>query len=228
MNTSEKSPPPDNEPSALDLLTEIALLKESGSDADMKQAGALFADLLAYYERYLRKLAYTQASFDGSTNRLDPNDLYAELVGKIWKNPDGFNPKETTPAAIKKQFIGWASTILRNHVSDMLGSLNLAITSTESIEEMGWDGFLEEVPEPSQRAKIAAEILDEMDPDDAEIIRWAALATPIDGTQIRTSAEERAELCRRLNVTEAGLRKRKQRAFKTFREEFEARTSQTA
>lgn len=228
MNNSYKSPPPDTEPTALDLLTEIALLKESGTVAAVKEAGKLFADLLAHYEPFLRKLARILAPFDGSTNRLDPDDLYAELVAKIWKSPDGFNPKETTRAAIKKQFIGWASTILRNHVSDILRSLNLAITPTESIEEMGWDGFVEEVPEPSQRAKIVAEILEEMDPNDAEIIRWSALATPIDGTQVRTSAEERLELCRKLNVTEGGLRKRKERAIKNFREEFEARISEMA
>lgn len=227
MKNNDDIPPPDA-PSALELLTEIALLKENGEPADVKQAGKLFRDLLTEYEPFLKSLVKKQLPFNGSTNRLDPDDLYTDLVVKIWEKADRFNPKETTPVAIRRQFIGWASTILRNHVSDMLGSLNLAITSTESIEEMGWDGFLEEVPKPSLRAKIAAEILDEMDPDDAEIIRWSALATPIDGTQIRTSAEERAKLCRKLNVTEAGLRKRKQRAFKTFREEFEARTSQTA
>jgi DNA-directed RNA polymerase specialized sigma24 family protein len=228
MKTFEPDPPPDTEPLAHDLLAEIALLKESRTDTDMKQAGKLFADLLAHYEPFLRKLARTQSSFDGSTNKLDPDDLYWVMVEKIWDKPDGFNPIEKTPQAIKRQFIGWASRILKNHISDLLGNFGLAITATESIEEMGWDGIEDETPEPSLRAKLAAEILEEMDPDDAEIIRWSVLATPIDGTQIRTDAEERAALCRKLNVTEVGLRKRKQRALKRFREEFEARISQMA
>jgi RNA polymerase sigma factor (sigma-70 family) len=219
MNVYQKNPPPDGEPSALDLLTEIYLLKENGSNADIYTAGKLFEELLIHYGGYLRNLAYILAPFDGSTNRIDPEDLYAELVVKIWNNPDGFNPKERTPSAVKKQFIGWASAILKNHVRDMFRSLNLAINSTESIEELGWDGFSEIAPDRSEHTKIAAEILLEIDPDDAEILRWTAMAAPLDGSQMRTDPEEREEICRKLNVTPVSLRKKRERAIKAFKAE---------
>jgi RNA polymerase sigma factor (sigma-70 family) len=225
MKTFETNPPPDAEPTALDLLTEIALLKENGIDPDMKQAGKLFAELLVDYERYLRGLVQKQLPFSGATNRLDPDDLYTDLVAKIWENPHKFNPSGSTPEAIKRQFIGWASRILQNRVYEILASFKLQITEMESIEKLGWDSFQQEAPEPSERAQMIAEILNEMDPDDAEIIRWSVLSSPLDGSQMRTDPEERAELCRKLNVTPAGLRKRRERALKTLREEFEARIS---
>jgi len=228
MKTSDKTPPPDTEPTALDLLTEIALLKDSGTPPDMKQASERFAALLTQYERLLKGLVAKQLSYSGSILRLDPDDLYTDLVSKIWDKADRFNPKETTPVAIKKQFIGWAATILKNHVNDTLSSFKLQITEMESIEKLGWDDFEREVPEPSARAKILAEILEEMDPDDAELVRWSALATPLDGSQMRTDDDERAELCRKFNVTPAGLRKRRERAFQALRDEIEERLARTA
>lgn len=225
MKNDDEIPPPETSPNALDLLTEIALLKESGGPADIKQAGKLFADLLTEYEGYLRRLASVLLPFDGSNYRLDIDDLYSDLVTKIWEKADKFNPKETTPSAIKKQFIGWAARILGNRVNDILASLKHDVIGTDSIEELGWDTFAEDHPEPSQRAKILAEILDEMDPNEAELLRWWAMATPLDGTQLRTDSEERNQFCRKLNVTPASLRKRKGRAFDALREEIEARLS---
>jgi RNA polymerase sigma factor (sigma-70 family) len=223
MNNDDEIPPPETTPNALDILTEIALLKESGKPADLRQAGNLFAGLLTENQGYLRRLASVFLPFDGSNYRLDIDDLYSHLVTKIWEKADQFNPKETTPSAIKKQFIGWAVRILRNRVNDILASLQHDVIGTDSIEELGWDAFAEENPEPSQRARILAEILDEMDPNEAELLRWWAMATPLDGTQLRTNSEERNAICRKLNVTPASLRKRKERAFEALREEIEAR-----
>lgn len=228
MKNNDEIPPPEPTPSALDLLTEIALLKESEEPVDRNRAETLFGILLTAYERYLRGLATIHLPFDGSNYRLDIDDLYSDLVTKIWEKADQFNPKETTPGAIHRQFVGWASSILRNRVNDILASFQLEITNTESIEALGWDAFAKDIPKPNERAKILAEVLEEMDPDDAEIIRWSGLAIPLDGTQMRTNADERNELCRRLGVTPAGLRKRRERAFKALREEIEARLARAS
>lgn len=224
MFASKIPPSEEQPPTALHLLTEIALLKEAGGDAEFEQAESLFIQLLTEFESYFRALTKALAPFDGSTFRLDTDDLYAELVLTIWKKADQFNPRENGAAAIKKQFLGWAAAILKNIVHDKLAQFKLEITSTETLDA-GWDAFAEQHQEPGERSKILAEILEEMDPDDAEILRWSSMSIPLDGSQMRTNAEERAELCRKLNVTPAGLRKRRERAFKSLREELLRRLS---
>lgn len=224
MFATKVPPCTDDGPTALDLLTEIALLKEAGSDADFDRAETLFVQLLSNYERYFRALAGTLMPFDGSTVRFDTDDLYSELAIAIWTKAHQFNPRDTAPAAVRKQFFGWGAAILKNIVRDKLGPLQLFVTDTEATE-LGWDEFEGRNPEPSKRAEILGEILEEMDPEDAEIIRWSGLSIPLDGTQMRTDPAERALLCRKLNVTPAGLRKRRERALKALKEEFERRSS---
>lgn len=223
MTTRTQIPPPTTEgPTALDLLTEIALLKESGNATDLKQAEKLFTQLLTAYERFFRGLAGKLMPFDGSSFHFDIDDLHSQLVVKIWKNADKFTPRDVAPAAIQKQFIGWTAKILKNILNEALSIFDLEITRAETLE-LGWEPFAGDHPEPSERAKIVAEILEDMDPDDAEILRWSAIAMPLDGSQMRPDPEERAALCRKLNVTEAGLRKRRGRALKALRDEFERR-----
>lgn len=224
MIATKVPPRTDEGPNALDSLTEIALLKESGSASDLDRAAALFEELLSANEKYFRGLAGKLMPFDGSTVSFDIDDLYSELVFSIWKNADDFAPKDTGSFAVRKQFVGWGSAILRNIVRDKLKALQLAIT-TEEANSLGWTQLEDHHPEPSPRAKVLAEILEKMDPIDAEIVRWSGLAMPLDGTQMRTDAAERAEICRSLNITEAGLRKRRERAFKVLREEIESRFS---
>ena len=223
MNSTQKNPPPVTEDrSALDLLTEIALLKESGVPADLDRAGELFGTLLETHGKILWALAHRVTPFRGSKLHLEPDDLYAELTVKIWKNPDQFNPTGSDAESIRKQFTGWASTILQNIVRDTIAPLKLEFTSAETLE-LGWDEFIESTPEPSKRAKIVAEILDEMDPDDAEILRWTAMVKPLDGSQMRPDPADRLAICRKLNVTEAGLRKKRERALNALRDELQRR-----
>ncbi len=222
MTATTKIPPPPECPSALDLLTEIALLKNSADPAEAKRAGQLFEQLLENYGTILRKLANLQKPFSGSTINLDPEDLYWRLAMKIWDRADQFDPNGGDFHAIRKQFTGWAATMLKNIVIDRIAPLKLDFTSIETLE-LGWDEFTETTPDPSARAKILAEILDEMDPDDAEILRWSAMFMPLDGTQMRPAREERLALCRHLNVTEAGLRKKRERALNGLRDEMKRR-----
>ncbi|MFN9409986.1 MAG: hypothetical protein ACK6AY_11765, partial [Akkermansiaceae bacterium] len=95
----------------------------------------------------------------------------------------------------------------------------LATNSPEASDEFGGDGLTELAPESPEHPKIAAEILLEIDPDDAEILRWTAMAAPLDGSQMRTDPEEREEICRKLNVTPVSLRKKRERAIKAFKAE---------
>lgn len=222
MTPTIKPPEPECPPTALDLLTDIALLKGSRDPTENKLADQRFEQLLENYGSILRKLANLQKPFNGSTINLDPDDLFWNLALKIYEKADQFNPTGGDFHAIRKQFTGWASRILKNIVIDLVAPLKLDFTSTETLE-LGWDEFIELIPEPSARAKILAEILEEMDPDDAEILRWSAMFLPLDGTQMRPDREERLAICHQLNVTEAGLRKKRERALNTLRDEMKRR-----
>lgn len=222
MTPRTQIPPPPGCPTALDLLTEIALLKDSTDSAEARQAEALFEQLLENYGNILRKLANKQKPFSCSTIHLDPDDLYWRLAMKIWEKADQFNPSGGDFHALRKQFTGWAAMMLKHIVSDMMAQLKLEFTSTETLE-LGWDKSIETSPDSTDRAQIIADILVEMDPDDAEILRWSAIYMPLDDTQMRPDRDERLAICRQLNVTEAGLRKRRSRALTALREEMQRR-----
>jgi len=173
------------EQTALDLLTEIALLKESDDPKDQKQAERCFETPLSQYEHYFRALATRLMAFNGATHHFDVDQLYYELAQKIWEHAGAFSPKGNGPEEIKKQFIAWASTILRNRVNDILSSFKLET----GLSDLEWEKIQQTHPEPSERAKLVAEILEDMDPDDAEILRWYSLTTPLDGREIRTDPQ---------------------------------------
>lgn len=223
MKESTAHPPPIAAPHALNYLTEIALLKESDDPADRQRAEKLFEELLTEYEPLFRSMATKLLPFNGATCRFDTDDLYAELTFRIWENAAKFSPKETGTTAINRQFLRWASRILKNHVHDILASIQQEGSLIEYIDQEQWNEFAEKVPEENERATILGEILQEMDPDEAEIIRWYITSKPLDGSQLRTTAEDRAEICRKLNVTPISLRKRRQRALDSLRGEIESR-----
>lgn len=223
MKTSTTSTALEEVPNALDMLTEIALLKDSQNQEERRRAETLFVELLRYYEPILRSMANKLLPFNGATRHFDTDDLYARLAEKIWLNAAKFNPEGSGTHDVHRQFLAWTFRILRNTVNTLLASLQLEGLPIEYIDESEYNELTANVPDPSKRAKILAEILEEMDPDDAEVIRWSVMFQPLDGSQMRTDPQEREELCRKLGVTPASLRKRRQRALKDLRDELEAR-----
>lgn len=208
------TPPPDQTaPTVHELIVDIAVLKDSPIAGERKQAEAIFEELLATYGHILMALAQRAVPYNGATVHLDPNDLYWKVALKIWERAETFNANGTDAEELRQQFSGWAAAILRNIVSDTIEPLKQELTSTESLKT-GWDRFEEDVPEKSERARIAAEVLEEMDPKYAEVLYWTVTIKPTDGTQMRPCKEERDAICLELGVTQEGLRQRRTRAFK--------------
>jgi DNA-directed RNA polymerase specialized sigma24 family protein len=219
MPSNSTTPPPvPAGPTVYDLLKGIACFKNSEVAEDAKKAKILFDELLATYEWRLLSIIKKQLPYSGATVHLDPGDLYWKVAHKIWEKADRFIPSRTDPNGIREQFLRWTYVILRNIISDTIAPLKEELTSTESWQDH-WDQFNQDVPDKSDRAKLAVIVLEKMDPKYAEVLFWTVSVRPTDGSQMRPSKEDRDKICRDLDITPDNLRQRRARAFQILKRE---------
>lgn len=215
------SPPPDT---VRDLMEKIAILKDSSNPVERADAEAAFMELLKNFQKLLWSLVHDSVRSTSSRGTLhfEPEELYNQLIHKIWDNAHSFDPAGSDPASQRKQFTAWAAVILKNLMCDTFSVLEIEATNLTYLENI-WGILCEEEPTPSKRALMVSEILEEMDPADAEILRWSAIIQPLDGSQMRPDPEERDALCLKLGVTQESLRQRRRRALKKLEEELTSR-----
>lgn len=194
-------------------MEEIAIFEDSPVPSEVTRAFEAFHELLAAQEKLLWKLVHRSINSREGTAYFEPAEIYTLLIGRIWKHADSFDPKGDDAEGRRKQFTQWAGSTLKNLLCDRATALRMEEDQLSSLAA-SWDEVFRESPEQSEKEKIVAEVLDEMDPDDAEILRWHAIVQPLDGSQMRPSAEDREALCRSLGVTPESLRQRRSRALK--------------
>lgn len=219
-------PPPTQAKPICDLMVEIGVYQDSAIPSEVRIAELALQELLTQHGRLLWALIHDrlgpvdQDSL-GSLN-YDRDEIFNQLAHRIWKYSTSFEPKGSDPDELRKQFTGWAATMLRNLVIDIHRAIEMERDQIDYLEGI-WEGFLSEETEESERVRIVREVLAEMSPEDAEVLRWSAPLIPLDGTSMQPDPLERDAICQQLGVTPEGLRQRRSRALKKLKAALELR-----
>lgn len=213
-------PPPTQEKSLRDLMEEIAVYQDSEIAPERKIAELALQELLVTYGRLLWALVHDRVGDseeeDWGTLNLDRDELYSQLLLRIWKYSASFDPKGDDPEGHRKQFVSWAGTILGNIVNDIIAAVMMDRDQLNYLEEIWTNAFAGE-DEASERIRQVKEVLEEMPPEDAEVLRWSAPLIPLDGSPMQPDPAEREAICQQLGVTPEGLRQRRSRALKKLK-----------
>ena len=204
-----------------DLIVTIACLKDSKVPSERAKAEQAFKTLLDTHHRLLWHLVHDKmppASKYGNLH-FDPGKIFNELILKIWNHADSFNPQGNSPETGLRQFLGWVGVISRNLLNDTFTALklenenvNYLTTCFEEFDELFTTGT------ESESISMVREVLEEMDPDDADLLLWSVMSQPLDGSPMRPDSQERDEICLKLGVTPDSLRQRRKRALARFKE----------
>lgn len=209
-------PPPTQTRPLRDLMEEIAVYQDSTIPSERKVAELALRQLQIDYGGLLwalvHKLLGPEDEDTYGTLIRDRGEIFSSLIQRIWKYADSFDPKGSDPDEVRKQFVGWAATTLRNIVNDIHRALKTERDQLDYLEEIWTDSF--DGCEESERVQMVREVLDEMAPEDAEVLRWSAPLIPFDGSSMQPDPDERDAICHQLGVTPEGLRQRRSRAFK--------------
>ena len=229
MNAAPMTEPPPTQTKPLrDLMEEIAVYQDSSIPSERKTAEAALMQLQIDYGDLLWKLVHNLLGPEDEdtygTLIRDRDEIFSLLIQRIWKYADSFDPKGADLEEVRKQFVGWAATTLRNIVSDIHRNLQAEQDQLEYLEEIWSQSF--DGCEESERIHIVREVLEEMSPEDAEVLRWSAPLIPLDGSSMQPDPKERQAICDQLGVTPEGLRKRRSRALKKLKEELNSRFNQ--